>query len=377
MNHIALTNALLISIFLIGFTGCRKSPEENFELGKAEYERSRPRNEENIENYAEAIRLLQMSAEGGNVDAMHHLGKIYDMHGKDLNHREEGIKWWKLASEQGHASSTYGLGNLYYYRDSFDDSTIEPDYKMAEKYFKKAVEQGRKFANRHLGDMYAEGKLGLKDKEKAEKFYTEGDDFKSLAKLYLDSEPYKSARYYEQAIEKGDQYAMKELAKMYFHGDYIHQDLSKSLELFEMAKTEMLEPGSYGNVREIRKYIAEIHYRGGNGVAKDPAKAMRIYKEYFYVTDKDIAFIIGEMYLLGEGVEQDLIKAYALLLYSSTLQKGEHERKENSNSEVKFTNDAPVYLDGLRDLMPQQARNKAFYLYKELAERPGSWKKYF
>ncbi len=77
--------------------------------------------------------------------------------------KEESIKWYLKAAEQGYSYSQYSLAEIY------DE---EEDYSQAAKWYQKAAEQGNDEAQVSLGYYYEEGKGGLpQNNEMAVKWY--------------------------------------------------------------------------------------------------------------------------------------------------------------------------------------------------------------
>lgn len=86
-----------------------------------------------------AAEWYKKSAEGGYIDAMYELGEYYQTTLLDIN---KSKKWYLEAAEQGHSEAQNKLGVLY-----SDD--LEPDYKEAIKWYKKAMEQDNAWAYRN------------------------------------------------------------------------------------------------------------------------------------------------------------------------------------------------------------------------------------
>jgi len=61
-------------------------------------------------------------------------------------------KWWRKAAEQGHATSQFKLGEMYWVGEG-----VPKDYKEAFKWFQMAAGQGNASAQYNLGVMYGKG----------------------------------------------------------------------------------------------------------------------------------------------------------------------------------------------------------------------------
>ena len=51
--------------------------------------------------------------------------------------KEEAVKWYRKAAEQGYASAQYNLGNIY-----GNGRGVKQDYVEAVKWYRKAADQG-------------------------------------------------------------------------------------------------------------------------------------------------------------------------------------------------------------------------------------------
>lgn len=103
--------------------------------------------------------------------------------------------------------------------------------------------------------------------------------------------------------------------------------------------------------------IADLYYRGGEGVLVDYEKA-RIYYEYAYESnDSSAGLWLGIIYSEGRGVEKDLAKAEGYLLFSA--------EKGNASAILRL---AELY-EGLRDY------KNALVWYTKAAEDESRWSK--
>ena len=104
-------------------------------------------------------------------------------------------KWWRKAAEQGHATSQFKLGEMYYLGQG-----VPRDYKEAFKWYRKAAEQGNFDAQIQLGVMYSNGEGVSRD-------YVLAYMWKNLALSHLViGEP-------EDALRKGSRKALNTLEK--------------------------------------------------------------------------------------------------------------------------------------------------------------------
>ena len=64
-------------------------------------------------DYAEALRIWQPLADGGNRFAQFSLGSLYFEGAGVEKSYEESARWFRLAAEQGYAPAQFNLGNAY------------------------------------------------------------------------------------------------------------------------------------------------------------------------------------------------------------------------------------------------------------------------
>lgn len=85
---------------------------------------------------------------------------------------KRAIKWFTLASDQGHPRATYELAELYLNGKgtAISKHRILPDPHKGFKLMEKAAYQGEPIAQYKIGMMYREGKIGIKDNDKADQW---------------------------------------------------------------------------------------------------------------------------------------------------------------------------------------------------------------
>jgi uncharacterized protein len=130
--------------------------------------------------HAEFEKLLA-AAEKGDAKAQYEVGTAYDMpymHWKGVVDEDviEAEKWYRKAADQGLARAQNGLAGLYLgRRNSRDGRAVQENYPEALKWYRKAAEQGDSCAQSNLGHLYLRGdEFGYitKDKVQAYKWLT-------------------------------------------------------------------------------------------------------------------------------------------------------------------------------------------------------------
>lgn len=101
---------------------------------------------------AAAVAAFGEAAEQGYVPSQLRLGYILDISGRDV----EAERWFRKAAEQGNAEGKFRLARLYATGESGN-----PDVQKARRYYREASEAGYGQATVVLANAYEEGGLGL------------------------------------------------------------------------------------------------------------------------------------------------------------------------------------------------------------------------
>lgn len=178
---------------------------------------------------------LIRKAQSGDAEAQYNLGGFYQYGlGGFENNKEEAVKWYMKAAEQGHAGALCCIGDCY--RDGI---FFKENREEAMKWYLKAAEKGDAGAQYVLGDTYFLGLGGIpRDDAKAEywllKAAAQGYRFaySSLAIFYTSRNKEEAIywnkkdmdAYYEEYGEE-DELAAKRLREL---GVYYHPDSKSS-----------------------------------------------------------------------------------------------------------------------------------------------------
>jgi TPR repeat protein len=152
-----LTTKLILLCF-ITFAQSKKGITE-YEKGQKAYQ---------SENFSEAFKWYDLSAQKGNADAMFELGNLYyDGLGAPQDDTK-AYNWYKRAAEMGQTDAMLTIG--YWYANGIH---VELDYKQTEKWYLKAANLNNAKAMRYLGNLYYHGEEGIeKDLAKAKIWFT-------------------------------------------------------------------------------------------------------------------------------------------------------------------------------------------------------------
>ena len=100
-----------------------------------------------------------------------------------------------------------------------------------------------------------------------------------------------------ESLELGDSNAAYALGTWYLHGENVDKDLSKAVDLLEIAAN--------GNVPEACFDLA-ICYEKPEGVAQNLEKAFQLYIKAALYGDDQSFFEVGRCYCHGIGVEKNI-----------------------------------------------------------------------
>lgn len=343
---------LLLSISVLLCCGaCTSAADKSFDLYK-QY-----RDGDGVEkNLDKAKEFLFKAADQGSPDAMHFIGDNY-------NEGDEGFpkdlkiarKWFETGAQHGSAHCFKHLGEMY-----LEGIGGDKNVEKGLEYYRKASELNIPAAQSELGKIYEQGIYTKKDLARARKLYQlaadqdyaraqnqlayfiakglDGSkpDFTAAftldlkaAKQGLPESQYnvgraldlgigvkqdkKAARdWYEAAVKQGNPHACNNLANMYFDGTTpgIKRDLKEGMRL-RLKAAELGCPIAQCNLG--------ADYERGEHFEKDMSKAVYWYKKSAN-QDYDLAlYQVGQLYMFGIGVPQDLKIARTYLVKAAEL----------------------------------------------------------
>ena len=120
--------------------------------------------------HADAAKMLQPLADGGDPRAQYELGNLY-YHGQGLPEDEKlALFWWKKAAAYGHVESMYQLANAYLFGTEAAKFVPDPDREAAIWYF-QAASAGHVEAQYHLGLLFLAGKGVVDNRQEASRWF--------------------------------------------------------------------------------------------------------------------------------------------------------------------------------------------------------------
>ena len=247
--------------------------------------------------------LLRKVAEQGDVKAQLELGNCY-YNGNGVNKDEaEAEKWWRKAAEQGNkdaveqfrklaeqgnVAAQYNLGKCYYNGNGANKDEVE-----AAKWYRKAAEQGHADAQNSLGNCCYYGNGVNKD-------YAE------------------AVKWYRKAAEQGNVAAQYNLGDCYYNGNGVNENEAEAVKWLSKA-------AGRGNVKAQCR-LGECYYNG-HGVNKNEAEAVKWWRQAAEQGNADAQNNLGNCYYNGEGVNKDY--AEAAKWYRKAAEQGHADAQNN------------------------------------------------
>lgn len=233
------------------------------------------------------------------------MGICYDEYGWGVSpDKDKALEYYKKSAELGHKSAASNLTWIFY-------GKRDPE---AFKWAQKAYELGDLRGAGLIADMYEEGIGVAVDKEEAFKWNLKGAEAGdiyaqfSLALQYLYGEgcpanTREAIDWFRTSAEGGHEKAAKNLSIIYRTNEYVPVDMEASIHYAIMAAE-----ATYPELDPLYD-IADM-YRKGEGVEKNPQKALELYKIVADNGNVDCMENVGVMYAHEEhGIPRDIEKA--------------------------------------------------------------------
>ncbi|MFS8115580.1 tetratricopeptide repeat protein [Rhizobium jaguaris] len=188
---------------------------------------------------------------------------------------------WQPRAEQGDATAQYGLGRLY-----FSGLGVQPDFKQAAFWFRKAADQNNPYAERCLGLAYSLGDdEAAPDPEQANIWFQ-----KAIVGL-------------SKAAKDGDVMAQYSLGGMYFQGQGAGPDAMMANFWFHKAMGSFREAAEQGTTSA--QYRLGQMYLNGQGVSRDVDQAIVWLSKAAEQDDLDAQLGLGEIYTYAQYDRKD------------------------------------------------------------------------
>ena len=305
--------------------------------------------------YKEALECFKKAALKNHVDALFHVGKIYDLAlGVEQDYRlaaeyyskavsfnsekaannlanmyrngdglekdmKKAIELYKKAIDGGNGLAANNLGNMYHNADG-----VEQNYDEALKYFRKGAELGNCVATGNVGHCYRWGHGVAQDYVEAMKWLKKSSDMGSswamnvLGDMYLNGEGIdenneEAMKWYRKGAEAGDNDAIANVGYMYCYGKGVEQNYEEAMKWYKKA-------ADGGNAWAMSK-IGDLYYNG-NGVTENYEEAVSWYKKASEQNRGYAFYMLGWCYEFGQGVSKDY--SAALDNYKKAVENGNY-----------------------------------------------------
>jgi TPR repeat protein len=279
----------------------------------------------NMEDYDNAIKYLQKSADADNADAERILGVAYlsGLLGVTKDEKKALELLYESKKHKDAPLTEYYLGLIYYYGED-----VPKNEKKAFNYFYKSAgagfwaffngwdEIGDPYAQYHLGDMYEKGEGVKRNLKKSKKWFKKcGESAFSIA---LKVEDKIAVPYLElgSGVGNADSQCILGLWYLYEKAD-LQPDYDKAFDL-------LTKSVSQGNRPAAQRGLGEMYLKG-KGVSQNFSKAFEYFEESAKQNDQAAQFYLSFMYEEGLGISQN--KSEAAVWYQKAAQQGKNKEE--------------------------------------------------
>lgn len=226
------------------------------------------------------------------------------------------------AAEKKYQPAMVNMGR-YYAGDDIKNlpDDFQPDYRQAIEWYERAAMQGNSRATQYLAKLMAQGSVTARDREKVRASLQKASEQEagkakkapSSVKMETTGMPDEIAVLEQKAL-KNDNSAVLRLAEKYLYGKSVPQDFYHAIRLYQYAKDR--------GDREAKQALAVIDEKGQpvGGLAGEQTVLALVYGYFSQAyKQKNAAFFyqLGENYLKGDGVPEDLAEASLWFLVSA------------------------------------------------------------
>ena len=189
----------------------------------------------------------------------------------------EAMQHFRPLADEGDFRSQYYMAYMY-----LNGYGVAKNDQIGLKYLEKSLAQNYDLAQALMGFLYSQGQGVPLDRKKAVSLY-------------------------QKAADQGNTSALLNLGVAYFQGDGVPRNLTKAIELLEKIPVEQ-QPAA-------GRYLGDIYLVQDSG-NKD--KAMAAYRSAAEVGDLASYTVLAEMYLSGDGVDQDVERSLGYYTYAAS-----------------------------------------------------------
>ena len=224
---------------------------------------------------------------------------------------EKAFEWFLKSAQEGNKFAQYSLANLYYY-----SSGVEKDLSQAFLWYQKSSSQGQPYASYAVAQMYSKGEYVCQNEDTSQRYYKsalsgfleleskdQADDnlYYKLGSMFkkglgTDIDMDRAIGYFKRSAELGNKNAKRVLALEYISGEHLEQDIDRGLDML----TECADSGDTSSCYKLGKI-----YLKGEIVLQDLDKA----EKYLLLAEDNefTPYALGKLYLREE--KYDILKA--------------------------------------------------------------------
>lgn len=204
------------------------------------------------QNYQEALRLFERSAQKNDIDSWVEMGILLtDPEIESLFNPQKGIAYYEKAAQHNHPVAWNNIGALYHNGIGYSFNI-----KKAIQAYEKGAELGDGMALANLGDLYYFGELVIQDYNKALDFYQKAEkkyyyNYDKISEIYYQLRDYKNLMGYLKK-DYDQSYSGIYYGIIYEHGMVVKTDLKKAIKYYELANA--YSPYQYATQRLVYYY---------------------------------------------------------------------------------------------------------------------------
>jgi len=211
------------------------------------------------QDYQEALRLFQLSAQKNDLDSWVEIGILLtDPEIESLFNPQKGIVCYEKAAEQNHPVAWNNIGALYHNGIGYSFNI-----KKALHAYEKGAELGDEMALNNLGDLYYFGEHVMQDYDKALDFYQKAEkkycyNYEKISEIYYQLRDYKNLLVYLKK-DYDQSYSGIYYGIIYDHGMGVKADVKKALKYYEQAN--VYSPYEYATQRLMYYYGEDPEFK--------------------------------------------------------------------------------------------------------------------
>ncbi|WP_139423159.1 tetratricopeptide repeat protein [Chryseobacterium mulctrae] len=187
------------------------------------------------QNYREALRLFELSAQKNDIDSWVEMGILLtDPEIESLFNPQKGIAYYEKAAQQNHPVAWNNIGALYH-----NGTGYAFNIKKAIQAYGKGAELGEGMALANLGDLYYFGEHVIQDYDKALDFYQKAEkkyyyNYDKISEIYYQLRDYNNLLMYLKK-DYDQSYSGIYYGIIYEHGMGVKADVKKAIKYYEQA----------------------------------------------------------------------------------------------------------------------------------------------